>query len=658
MKRDITELDNHHNLVLDSSKKSRGTFGRAGVAGVRRRKLEPEDSRTNDEIHGTIRFCPVMKAVIDTPPFQRLRYLKQLGNSNNVYMCANHSRFEHSIGVARLAQRVCEGIKSRQPSLPCSSVDILCLKLAGLFHDLGHGPFSHVFEVFVKERFPLYFKTLDEETQALYQDFPLVPRNYGHEEMSLLLIDECLASLGLSIDLDNLDGPLKEIGDVGGVDATSMHSYENDGQILTSRDLVFVKECIWGKPIPHICGALGMKGFIGRPGWEKEWMYDIVANRHSGLDVDKIDYFARDAKRCYGDGRIDEVVVEEAVVAWGDCTTKEGSCEICRDRTRPHCGKHLMICFPDKMTKATINFFNRRFELHSTIYYHKTTRGLGHMVCDILCKADPYFRLKASPYAREKNLSEASFPSLPISRAITDSRAFIRLRDSVIEEIANSDDPNMEGASHLAGRFLIRDKYKCIFWQDIDENVKSDKYLWDLPDEEIEEQFVRFAENFDDYTIEAEDPEDDIPTFGDDCIVREDVLIDKFTMHRGQKDRNPIENIRVVSGAAMARKLKVPNLSDLPIAHRPDIAHYKAQTPITQQQRIIRVYCRSKAKNRRFSQAFHRWVEEIREFTSVSNSTMVISQTPLPIRREERLSIDLDQQTETSEFSVKLAPRL
>ncbi|KAL7580019.1 hypothetical protein ACA910_005007 [Epithemia clementina (nom. ined.)] len=591
-----------------------------------------------------------MKALIDTPQFQRLRYLKQLGTSNNVFMCGNHTRFEHSIGVARLAQRVCEGISARQPSLVCSAKDILCVKLAGLLHDIGHGPFSHVFESFVQKAFPAYFKTLDTETQDIYKRFPEMPSGkWGHEKVSLNLIDAALAHLGLAIDLDNLDAPLKEIGD-SGIDATTMRSYDvEDGEVLTSRDFVFIKECIWGRPIPDIEDSLGRKGFAGRVCWKYEWMYDIVANRHSGLDVDKIDYFARDSRRCFGDGRVDEVIVEESCVAWGECT--DAACKLCGDSAsdRPHHRKHLMVCFPTKMVKAAITFFNKRFELHSTIYFHKTTRALGHMVCDILCKADPYFRLSTSPYAGHPTPDGPGrkSPSLPISRAMMDGYAFIRLRDSIIEEIANSTQANMEEASHLAGRFLVRDLYKCIFDQGVDERDRADKQLWSMSEEEIIKSFMEFMAG---YRNECNDKENTLSSIHnklDHVIVPEDILIDKFIIHHGQKDRNPIENIRVVSDKTMKRELKVTNLCDLPVAGRPDIDHFKAQTPIEQQQKTIRVYCRTKAKCSLLGQSFRAWVIHHKAHWQILGSGIknaaVFSQMQTPVQfRLDMPCVDAD----------------
>ena len=86
---------------------------------------------------------------METPQFQRLDRLKQLGVAHAVYPGAQHTRYIHSLGVMHLAELVCgalqktpmpEGVTAPSPR------DTICLKIAGLCHDLGHGPFSHVFD--------------------------------------------------------------------------------------------------------------------------------------------------------------------------------------------------------------------------------------------------------------------------------------------------------------------------------------------------------------------------------------------------------------------------------------------------------------------------------------------------------------------------------
>jgi len=96
-----------------------------------------------DPIYGYVYITEEEREVIDSFPVQRLRRLRQLAGAEFVYPSANHTRFEHSVGVMHLA-----GLLSENPNLsPYFSEDERrMIRIAALLHDVGHGPFSHVFE--------------------------------------------------------------------------------------------------------------------------------------------------------------------------------------------------------------------------------------------------------------------------------------------------------------------------------------------------------------------------------------------------------------------------------------------------------------------------------------------------------------------------------
>ena len=96
-----------------------------------------------DPVHGYVYITEAEKNIIDSYPIQRLRHLRQLAGSEYVYPGANHTRFEHSIGVMYLAGKVLEN-----PNISCvvSDEEVDVCRISALLHDVGHGPFSHVFE--------------------------------------------------------------------------------------------------------------------------------------------------------------------------------------------------------------------------------------------------------------------------------------------------------------------------------------------------------------------------------------------------------------------------------------------------------------------------------------------------------------------------------
>ena len=103
-----------------------------------------------DPIHGYIRLTETERKVLDTGPVQRLRRIKQLSAAEYVYPAATHTRFEHALGTMYLAGVIAENLPADLDENEKTS-----LKVAALLHDVGHAPFSHLFE-------PLLVKYLDK----------------------------------------------------------------------------------------------------------------------------------------------------------------------------------------------------------------------------------------------------------------------------------------------------------------------------------------------------------------------------------------------------------------------------------------------------------------------------------------------------------------
>ena len=97
-----------------------------------------------DPVHKYIRFSQVEREVIDSPAFQRLRRIRQLAGAHLVYPSAQHSRFEHSLGAMHIAGLAGETLLRKRYINHAEMVQDL--RLAALLHDIGHGPFSHLFE--------------------------------------------------------------------------------------------------------------------------------------------------------------------------------------------------------------------------------------------------------------------------------------------------------------------------------------------------------------------------------------------------------------------------------------------------------------------------------------------------------------------------------
>ncbi|WP_435363945.1 HD domain-containing protein [Haloarchaeobius sp. DYHT-AS-18] len=108
-----------------------------------------------DSVHDHIEVDGVARALLDTPEMQRLRHITQLGTASLVYPSANHTRFEHSLGVYHNA---CEALDH----LGIEGENAEKIRAAAILHDVGHGPFSHNLEPLTQRRTGKYHDDVHE----------------------------------------------------------------------------------------------------------------------------------------------------------------------------------------------------------------------------------------------------------------------------------------------------------------------------------------------------------------------------------------------------------------------------------------------------------------------------------------------------------------
>jgi uncharacterized protein len=110
-----------------------------------------------DPLYGSVRFPELIWDAVNLPTFQRLRRVKQLSTAYLVFPSAHHTRFEHSLGACHLAGLIYETLRQKTVRREIDADNLLlgpipkfALQFAALFHDIGHGPFGHPFDLFAR----------------------------------------------------------------------------------------------------------------------------------------------------------------------------------------------------------------------------------------------------------------------------------------------------------------------------------------------------------------------------------------------------------------------------------------------------------------------------------------------------------------------------
>lgn len=182
-----------------------------------------------DPIYGLMKLNKNLQPIIETPEFTRLKSIGQLGLSSIIFPEGNHSRYEHSIGTSYLCKITGESLQKHDKDI--TDHQIFLISVAGLLHDVSHGPFSHAFDKILESVDP------DEKKYIIH-----------HEIRSQIITERILKRLNFS-----------------------------------NEDINIIQYLI------------DPEKYIGEPIDFPESLYNIVNNQLYRIDCDKLDYLMRDA---------------------------------------------------------------------------------------------------------------------------------------------------------------------------------------------------------------------------------------------------------------------------------------------------------------------------------------------------------------------------
>ncbi|XP_053308806.1 deoxynucleoside triphosphate triphosphohydrolase SAMHD1-like [Spea bombifrons] len=238
---------------------------------------------------------------------------------------------------------------------------------------------------------------------------------------------------------------------------------------------------------------------------EKTFLYEIVANKTTGIDVDKWDYFARDCHHLGINSSFD--TKRFLTFAW--------VCEV---------DNRKQICIRDKEVDDLYEMFHTRYNLHRRAYQHKVVKVIEEMITDALIIAN--------------NHMEGYFgKKIAISETVDDMEAFVKVTDYILNYILNSTDENLSPAREILERLQRRQLFPYVGQK----RLKHD--ITDIDEDSICRKIAAKCN-------------------GDPRL--EDIAVNVITIDYGMKDKDPIDNMRFYKkGSAEATKLSKSKIIQL-----------------------------------------------------------------------------------------------
>ncbi len=298
-----------------------------------------------DNVHGFIPLTDIEYRIINTQEFQRLRNIRQLGLLDYIFPGALHTRFNHSIGVLHVADKMMKSLQGKGHFLE-GDENRQIIRLAGLLHDIGHYPWSHVTESVVIEDLQKKMRLQPQSgdkiivTSGSSNSGTLAAGSFDQGEIDLLNASPCHAinktfneSRNYSLDFAH---------------------HERFASIVIEK--TEIKDFLTEKYSPDEVRKISQIIAGTTPGPEKALI-------HSELDADRFDYLLRDSKNTgvtYGLFDLDQII---------------RNLDYSPDAPEGTSG----LFIKKNGRKAVEDFLLARYSLYTTVIYQKTSIGFQKM---------------------------------------------------------------------------------------------------------------------------------------------------------------------------------------------------------------------------------------------------------------------------------------
>lgn len=377
-----------------------------------------------DILYDTITTTLLSNAIINTSYFNRLRYLKQLGNMHFVFPSSNGTRFEHSIGTYYLTGYYLENLIKNslieEINRPLFDIEYLkkyylskyeledneeninklingniilldeyiieLIKIGGLCHDLGHGPYSHLFDDWLLEREEL------KNNKLIY-----------HEYRSIFILKIILETTTILNNETNENIKLNEI-------------INNDAYMFISELIMPTKKTLINN-----------------------YIYQIVSNKLNGLDVDKMDYLFRD---CYYLGKIKPFELNKVI--------KSG------------CVINGNIHFSKQISYDVYQIFRTRYDMHKQFYGNKGVICVNLMITHIFDKFNNFINI----------VDELKNNNLNLFLKLDDG--YILSFPAIYKQVCSLPNPIIDEIEKIIDNLNKRNIYNCLLVKNFYLNSKID----------------------------------------------------------------------------------------------------------------------------------------------------------------------------------------